>query len=338
MRVTRVMCRALETRRLRLDRADQLIIIRTDRLGDLVVTLPALAELRRRYPEKRLILVGGVGNSSLGEIVRQWHLVDEVWEACDGVYGVQSGDRVVPSVKTRLRQLSNRPSVVYFLTPSLGAVLYARFLGQQVRTRVSTNVAGSVHEGAVVRSTLGISDDAESVIDSRQEVPRQPYAVSRYCVVHLNAHPLRSWPASGWIDLVRRIIERDYDVYLVGDHSLDTLAQVVVQAQPSRVRNAIGETSMEELVSLLRHACAVIGTDSGVMHLAGYLGVATFALFGPSLPVQWRPLGPEVTVFYQPRPCSPCTLTTCPYPAGARCLDDISVSEVWDRLARVLPS
>lgn len=321
-----------------MDRAEQIIVVRTDRLGDLVVTLPALAQLRRRYPEKRIILVSGVGNSSLGEIVRRWNLVDEVWEACDAVYGVQCVKDVVPSVSTRLRQLSSRPSVVYFLTPTLRAVLYARLLGQQVRTRVPTSVAGAVHEGAVVRKTFGISEDTARGREPPQDISRHPYAGSPYCVVHLNAHSLRSWPLRAWHDLVQRIVDRGYDVYLVGDHSLDALAKSVIQVRPSHIRNLAGETSMEELVSLLRHACAVIGTDSGIMHLAGYLGAATFALFGPSLPVQWRPLGPEVTVFYKPRACSPCKLTNCPYPVGARCLDDIAVAEVWERLARVLPS
>jgi heptosyltransferase-3 len=50
------------------------------------------------------------------------------------------------------------------------------------------------------------------------------------------------------------------------------------------------------LLSLLRNASLYVGHDSGITHLAGLLGTSTIALFKTGNPLQWAPLGPDVTV------------------------------------------
>lgn len=51
-----------------------------------------------------------------------------------------------------------------------------------------------------------------------------------------------------------------------------------------------------ELAELLTRARTYIGNDSGPTHLAGIMGMATVALFGPTDPRVWKPLGPDVRV------------------------------------------
>ena len=53
----------------------------------------------------------------------------------------------------------------------------------------------------------------------------------------------------------------------------------------------------EKLLSLLKQAPLYVGHDSGITHLAAMLGTPTIALFRSSSTHQWRPLGPEVRVF-----------------------------------------
>ena len=59
--------------------------------------------------------------------------------------------------------------------------------------------------------------------------------------------------------------------------------------------------SMVELAHTLQNFNAFVGNDSGVSHLSGLLGVPTVALFGPTHPDTWRPLGPNVRII---RTCS----------------------------------
>ena len=71
---------------------------------------------------------------------------------------------------------------------------------------------------------------------------------------------------------------------------------------------------------LLKGAKAFIGNDSGFSHLAGYLGVKTLALFGPTNPKVWSPLGPHVKVLYKNLSCSPCFPKECTNDIYKECL------------------
>jgi ADP-heptose:LPS heptosyltransferase len=72
--------------------------------------------------------------------------------------------------------------------------------------------------------------------------------------------------------------------------------------------------TVEDLLTfarLLKSAKAFIGNDSGFSHLAGYLGVKTVVLFGPTDPIVWKPLGKNVKVLYKGLECSPCFPKVC---------------------------
>lgn len=54
--------------------------------------------------------------------------------------------------------------------------------------------------------------------------------------------------------------------------------------------------SLDELAEMIAGASAFVGCDTGPTHLAAQLGVPTLALFGPTDPAVWRPVGPGVRV------------------------------------------
>jgi ADP-heptose:LPS heptosyltransferase len=58
------------------------------------------------------------------------------------------------------------------------------------------------------------------------------------------------------------------------------------------------ESSLDlaQVASILSRATLYIGNDSGVSHLAGAVGARGGAIFGPTRPDQWRPLGGAITV------------------------------------------
>ncbi len=81
---------------------------------------------------------------------------------------------------------------------------------------------------------------------------------------------------------------------------------------------------VEDLVlyaRLLKGSKGFLGNDSGFSHLAGYLGVPTFVLFGPTNPLEWKPMGDQVRVFYKNLECSPCFPSDCFNPLQKVCLN-----------------
>jgi ADP-heptose:LPS heptosyltransferase len=60
--------------------------------------------------------------------------------------------------------------------------------------------------------------------------------------------------------------------------------------------DVVAEPAPLELAALLGGCRLYLGNDSGVSHLAGMVGAPTLALFGPTDPARWRPLGPRVRI------------------------------------------
>lgn len=93
--------------------------------------------------------------------------------------------------------------------------------------------------------------------------------------------------------------------------------------------------NLRELSAALCAARFVVGPDCGPLHLAGLHGVPGVALFGPTAPAQWGPLG--LTVVTAGLACSPCAAMTagefapsCPRPLP--CLARITTQAVWAAL------
>jgi heptosyltransferase-3 len=63
---------------------------------------------------------------------------------------------------------------------------------------------------------------------------------------------------------------------------------------------------LDRIAALLRRARFYLGNDSGISHLAGLVGTPGMALFGPSDPAIWHPLGGSVRVVHAPTPCPGC--------------------------------
>jgi ADP-heptose:LPS heptosyltransferase len=63
-------------------------------------------------------------------------------------------------------------------------------------------------------------------------------------------------------------------------------------------------TTLDDLHTEMTGALAYVGNDSGPTHLAAQLGLPTVALFGPTDPIRWAPVGPAVTILAPPSPAA----------------------------------
>lgn len=103
-------------------------------------------------------------------------------------------------------------------------------------------------------------------------------------------------------------------------------------ARPSVV--LAGRTTLGELMGLIRECSLLITNDSGPMHLAAALDVPQLAIFGSTSEVATGPLSPQATVLKQPADCSPCFLRRCP--TDFRCMTRITVEQVVEAARKKL--
>ena len=101
-----------------------------------------------------------------------------------------------------------------------------------------------------------------------------------------------------------------------------------------------GETSIGQLAALYRRARAVLGPDSGALHLAAAVGTPTVALFGPADPVEFAPWGDprHHAVVTTDIGCRPCRILDWRHDESEYhpCVRDISVVQVIEAAQRVM--
>jgi heptosyltransferase I len=93
------------------------------------------------------------------------------------------------------------------------------------------------------------------------------------------------------------------------------------------------ETTIKQLIELIRRADLYIGGDSGPMHIASTLGIPTVAIFGPKDPVVYGPYNSKSIIVSKELPCSPCRNRTCSDP---ECITTISPEEVFQAVNKVM--
>ena len=110
--------------------------------------------------------------------------------------------------------------------------------------------------------------------------------------------PRKCWCMENFLAIAQELASEGVQViFLLGPAERDRFGEVTVRNQISRVGRYLTNLSLSQVLGLLSCVDGFVGNDSGITHLAAAMGVQTLAVFGPTNPAVYKPLGPEVTVF-----------------------------------------
>ncbi len=100
--------------------------------------------------------------------------------------------------------------------------------------------------------------------------------------------------------------------------------------------NIIEPETIDELAKKLENGSWFIGNDSGVSHLAAFLGLDTFIIFGPTDPQIWAPKGKKVKIIQTTAECAPCNYQTRKNCQSMKCLKEINVQSIISMIKQVV--
>jgi len=148
----------------------------------------------------------------------------------------------------------------------------------------------------------------------------------------------KRWPPHHWIALVRRLVERDNDVVVVGGEAEREVAAEIAEAGGAGAASAAGTLDLPGTAAILRRARALVAGDTGAMHLATAVGTPVVALFGPTVEAfGFFPYHAKATVLQRELACRPCSKQggpACPL-KHHRCLQDLQPAEVLEALRKL---
>ncbi|MFC1895585.1 glycosyltransferase family 9 protein [Thermodesulfobacteriota bacterium] len=306
-------------------------------LGDLILALPALE-----------ILAGQTGavvdvccRYRYGLLVHRLGLAHQWFSADDRVWATLHAGQPERRLSEILAQYYR--VILFGFSQHLAEVLSRTTKGTVARVAPRpepedrTHVALHLVRGLRRRGIEGLSEYDESHIASwgRGKKGGGACGPDAHAVIHPGSGSRRKcWGLEGFLACGDRLQREGRKVtYLVGPADRFLAGELAARgARSGRVRML---DTIEDLLDLLDGAGAFIGNDSGVTHLAAWLGVPTVAIFGPSDPVRWQPLGGSVILLRTSLECLPCFETQPANCSDPRCLSGTSPESVLDALRKV---
>jgi len=342
---------------LSLNRTSRILVRGTNWIGDVVMSLPALASVRKTFPESHITVLA---KPWVADLYRSCPDVDEVIIYRDP--GIHHGVTGKYRLARGLRQECFDGAI--FLQNAFEAALIAWWARVPVRAGYDSDGRRFFLTHAVTRTravrrrhqteyyremvtNLGCVD-AGNTIPLRYDDGNRD-VVRRFCRDHhidedtvlVGIAPGAAYgPAKRWFPqrfaLVAERIRREYGaaVLVFGSAGDAEQADTVCRSTPETLINLAGKTSLYEAYSLIGACDLYISNDSGLMHLAGALNVPLVAIFGSTNHVTTAPVGKYSVIVRKDVPCSPCLKKTCP--TDFRCMDLITVDDVYEKARELL--
>ncbi len=107
----------------------------------------------------------------------------------------------------------------------------------------------------------------------------------------------KCWYLDNFLAVAKELDSKGIEViFLLGPAEVDRFNDATIKKM-SRFGRCLRDLSLAQILGLLSYSNGFIGNDSGITHLAAALGGRTLAVFGPTNPVVYIPIGPAVKVF-----------------------------------------
>jgi heptosyltransferase-2 len=339
-----------------------LLIVSPNWLGDAVMAIPAIADVRRRYPDARLVVAARQAVASLfGLVPGVDEVVDLEWR------GRLLARRALGQDVARLRRVSADVAILFPNSFAAAWIVrraairerwgYATDLRRPLLSRAVRRPKRSVHQGEyyqhLVRA-LGVDtgplepelamppaaiDAARRLLTDRGWDGVRPVVVAAPGAAYGTA---KRWLPAHFARLLTRLVnERGVHVAMVGSGGDGETTRWIASEIPAPARPFVadlaGATSLDTLAGVLRLARACVSNDSGTMHLAAAAGAPVAALFGPTREFETAPLvsaGGRRRVLIHPVWCRPCMLRECPI--DHRCMKELVPERVFDAVDELM--
>lgn len=338
----------------------RILIVRTDRLGDVVLTLPMLPELRKRYPDAHIAMLL---RTYTGEIVIDNPYLDElIW------YDEKHQLITFGTMVATLRERKFDAVIVVYPTIRLawlvfraripvrigtGYRYYSMLFNKRVYEHRKDAKKHEVEYNLRLLEELGchVSGPLEFRIQISDRQKKEIRGITETANIDLGrpyviVHPgsggsARDWSTRKFGQLAARLHgENNLQVIVTGtDSENDKVNEVVREAHGNAIPLA-GKMNLRQFAALIRDAALFVSNSTGPIHVAAAMGTPVIGLYPQHTPMserRWGPYTSKKRVFVPERPleCNDCIeqdLLQC------NCMDTIEVEDVFVAATQLMNS
>lgn len=357
--------RSLTKSTIKTSEPERILVVRADRIGDMILTTPIFKPLKERYPLAHITCLASTLSSQL---IERNPYIDSIIKYDPPWFDRPEKNKLIRDYLNILRLLRTQKfNMAIDLRGNIFNFFFLMFLAG-IRQRVSFDAAFGAflltHTVPFIRGKheTDYFFDIVKALGGKPEPEPQPVLIlaegeRKYAEkffysqnitqddVIIALHPgagenriFKRWPEDRYCELGKVLVKRfNAKIIITGSKAEIDLA--------SRIRNQIGENAilaageichLKHLAAVLKKCYVCIGTSTGTIHVAAAMGTPVIVLCGPEDPRRWRPLGNNHILIEKEVPCRPCREGTCPY--DGRCLKLISPKCVLEVIEPLLTS
>ena len=267
----------------------RILVIRGGAIGDFILTLPALAALRKQFPQTHLAVLGYPRVATLAELAGSADEVRSIEARALAGFFARRGelDKVLGEWFASFNII-----VSYLYDPdgifqeNVARVSKAQFIAGPHRP----DEAQDVHATEVFLKPLERLAIFGADAEPRLTLNSQPSTLNLLALHPGSGGASKNWPEARWLELLRRIGgETNWRVLLVGGEAEgERLHRLAPTLPADRLTIAFNEP-LPELARRFTTCAAFLGHDSGITHLAAASGLRGLALWGGTKAEIWRP-------------------------------------------------
>ncbi len=331
----------------------RILIVRTDRIGDVLLSTPVIKALRDKYPNAYIAMMVSPyardivdGNPYLDEVV----IYDKEGKHKSWIRSIKFAMRLKKKRFNLALILhpTNRVHLITFFARIPRRIGYDRKMGFLLTDRIKhTKQFGEKHEleyNLDLVRYIGIEPkDKELFMPIKPEAERWTEEVLRQegikeidklLAIHPGAScPSKIWPKERFAELCDKLVDKyGFKVFIVAGPKDIGLAQSVIKYMHHPAINLAGRTSVSQLTSILKRCHLFISNDSGPVHIASSIGTPVIVIFGRSQkglgPKRWGPVGKKDRFLHKEVGCIECLAHNCQ--KGFACIKAIKVNDVLE--------
>lgn len=338
-------------------RKKRILVIKLGAMGDLVLAVPSLRMLRKRYPDAGITLLV---DKRLAPVVADCPYINDMIlvdrkKMGNPLYLLKTARRIRQEGFDVSVDLHNN-KYTHLLAYLGGAVQrygFARGRWGFLLNRPDQTFAVAdtpVRHQFRVLSKVGVQefDDSLELWPGREQVEKAEQALlslglkadTRVIGFVMGSSPqwlTKRWPPECFKELAERLFDaHDARIVLFGSRDEADLGNIFRDFDADRVLNLIGQTGLEDLPAFFQKLHLVVSGDTALLHVAAAMDVPIVALFGPTDPKRHVPPARRINTLMKNVPCQPCYDGTCKEKDPMACMRRISVDEVFENCERLL--
>jgi len=330
---------------------NKILIVRTDRIGDVVLSTPVIESIRAAYPQAWLAFMIRpyaadilADNPCLNEvIIYDKHHKHKSWYAS---FKFAQELKCMHFDVAIILHPSNRVHIITYLAGIPQRIGYDKNFGflltEKIKDEKFRGLKHEVEYNFDLLKILGINSESKK---THIEVSKRDTDVVKNLLLNkgieendkfIVMHPAAScsskiWLKENFIKVAKQLLKdiKTKIVLICSDEHLN-ICQEIYKELPSQAVIIINDLELKQLAALFKKAELLISNDSGPVHIAVAVGCPVVDIFGRSQPglspKRWGPLDEKSIVLHKPENCHPCLAHNCK--RNYKCLKNIEVKDV----------